>query len=189
MFSPKPTPVSTVRLQRFASSVARWATTEASRQQDMANFEVDAYDLTGMCAIAAVRAHALLLRAGFFDAKLALSSRWMECHAFVVVAGRIVDPTVMQFKKDAPLVQEHLARKVLGIIGMPSCSQMPRLSARTLTPPNGAGGSIHGEVCSLADVGLSTLNARRSELPCFTWKKNWAESKELWPQPPARFSG
>ena len=111
MFSPKPTPVSTVRLQRFASSVARWATAEASRQQDMANFEVDAYDLTGMCAIAAVRAHALLLRAGFLDAKLALSSRWMECHAFVVVAGRIVDPTAMQFKKDAPLVQEHLARK------------------------------------------------------------------------------
>ena len=99
------------RLQRFASSVARWAQREASRQQDMANFEVDAYDLTGMCAIAAVRAHALLVRAGFSDAKLALSSRWMDCHAYVVVADLIVDPTAMQFKQNGPLVQQYPARK------------------------------------------------------------------------------
>lgn len=111
MFSSKPTPISALRLQRFARNVASWATKEASRQQDMANFEVDAYDLTGMCAIAAVRAHAIFMRAGFHDAQLALASRWMECHAFVVVAGCIVDPTAMQFKKNAPLVQEYLARK------------------------------------------------------------------------------
>lgn len=111
MLSVFPKPINELRLQRFARSVARWAMQEASRQQDLANFEVDAYDLTGMCAIAAVRAHALLVRAGFCDAKLALSARWMECHAFVVVAGCIVDPTAMQFKKDGPLVQEHPARK------------------------------------------------------------------------------
>ena len=111
MLSVSPKPINELRLQRFARNVARWAMQEASRQQDLANFEVDAYDLTGMCAIAAVRAHALLVRAGFCDAKLALSARWMECHAFVVVAGCIVDPTAMQFKKDGPLVQGHPARK------------------------------------------------------------------------------
>lgn len=103
--------VSPERLAAFASKVQRWAKREASRQHDLVNFEVDPYDLTGMCAIAAAKAHYWLHRAGVGDVRIALSSRWIEGHAYLIVGGYRVDPTAMQFGLANSLVQLHTQTK------------------------------------------------------------------------------
>lgn len=103
-----PPVVTQERLLALAHNVAQWAEREASRQQDLANFDVDPHDLTGMCAIAAAKTHHVLTRAGVRHAQLALTSRWTECHAFVLVEGYRLDPTAMQFGSAGPLVEPHL---------------------------------------------------------------------------------
>ena len=111
MLDPDNSPIAQEHLVALAKKVARWARAEASRQHDMANFEVDASDLTGMCAIAAAKAHALLVLSGITRAKIALSFHWTEGHAFVVVDGYCVDPTAMQFGMDKPLVSTLATKK------------------------------------------------------------------------------
>lgn len=171
----KNSPVPPEQLVALAKKVSRWAKAEASRQQDMANFEVDARDLTGMCAIAAAKAHALLTQSGITGAKIALSFHWTEGHAFVVVDGYCVDPTAMQFGLDKPLVFQLANRKNPWYYAKPkffdnsdefakhldhvkwSAKQHPRCVHNTLTdaecPPQ-----LHGCGHACALVGLNGFN-------------------------------
>lgn len=99
------------QLQALASKTARWAKREASRQHDMANFEVDSEDLTGMCAMASVQAFEWLARSGVANMQLAVSTRFLtSSHVFLLVDGWRVDPTATQFGADGPVVELHTTK-------------------------------------------------------------------------------